>query len=135
MDHAQVDALQAQVLQLQQQLQQALQQMPAVPPPTPVVFARTPALINGANMLDYSTKKDTELYKEGSKGITGDKYDGTKLQQFLTKVEAKARSFSMLPILTINNELLTCNYGVITKEQTLAAAMVYKAAQVRDAQN
>jgi hypothetical protein len=72
MDQAQVDALQAQVLQLQQQLQMAqqqqiAQQMPAVPPLTPVVFARAPALINGVNILDYSMKKDTELYKEGTK--------------------------------------------------------------------
>ena len=51
MDQAQVDALQAQVQQLQQQLQQA-QQMPAVSPPVQVVFARTPALINRANILD-----------------------------------------------------------------------------------
>ena len=70
MDQAQVDALQAQVQQLQQQLQlaqqqQIAQQRPAVPSPAlPVVFARTPALINRANILDYSTKKDTDLYKE-----------------------------------------------------------------------
>ena len=41
----------------------------------------------------------------------------------------------MLAILTINNDLLTRNYGVITKEQTLAAATVYQATQGRDAQN
>ena len=104
MDQAQVDAFQAQVQQLQQQLQMAQQQQitqlrPAVPSPAlPVVFAKTPALINPANTLDYSTKKDTDLYNEGSKEQPGDKYDGTKLQQFLTK--AKARRYSMLAILS-----------------------------------
>ena len=85
--------------------------------------------------MDYSMKKDTDLNKEGSTELPGDKYDDTKLQQFLIKVETKARSYSMLAILTINDELLTHNYGVITKEQTLAAAMVHQAAQGRNAQN
>ena len=91
-----IQQLQQQLQQLQQQLaalqQNQQQEPPAQAAANPVVFARAPAQLNSGALLNYSEKKDIEVHKSGSAALPGDKYDGTKLQQFLGKVESHARS-------------------------------------------
>mmetsp|Transcript_13677 Transcript_13677/g.19600 ORF Transcript_13677/g.19600 Transcript_13677/m.19600 type:complete len:147 (+) Transcript_13677:211-651(+) len=105
-----MDALQQQIQELQQalnalQAQQAQQAGGQAPPPA-AVFARAPAQLNHAALLNYTDKKDIELHKSGSAALPGDRYDGKgSLQSWLSKVESRARSFGMLPILTINGNL------------------------------
>jgi len=135
-----MDALQQQIQELQQalnalQAQQAQQAGGQAPPPA-AVFARAPAQLNHAALLNYTDKKDIELHKSGSAALPGDRYDGKgSLQSWLSKVESRARSFGMLPILTINGNLLTRQYGEISREQAHQAALVYQAQLGRDAQN
>ena len=135
-----MEALQQQVQALQNALAaiQAAGPAPAAmhPPPPAAVFARAPAQLNHAALLNYMDKKDIELHKSGSAALPGDPYDGkANLQSWLNKVESRALSFGMIPILTINGELLTRRFGEITKAQILQAVMIYQNARGRNAQN
>mmetsp|Transcript_9449 Transcript_9449/g.13675 ORF Transcript_9449/g.13675 Transcript_9449/m.13675 type:complete len:374 (-) Transcript_9449:831-1952(-) len=111
---AQLQLLQQQLQDLQQQLQavQAQQAQPGgqhpPPPPQQVIFAREPAQANQAGLLNFADRNDIEFHKSGSKALPGDAF---------------------------GNDLLTRRYGEITREQVRNAALLYQAAQGRDAQN
>ena len=135
-----MEALQQQIQALQDALAaiQAAGPAPAAmqPPPPAAVFARAPAQLNHAALLNYMDKKDIELHKSGSAALPGDKYDGKGyLQSWLNKVESRAVSFGMLPILTVDGQLLTRRFGEITKEQVTATVLAYQNARGRNAQN
>jgi hypothetical protein len=90
-DPQQLQQIQQQIQALQQQLaavQQQQQQQQQPPPPPAVAFARAPAQVVQAGLLDYTNRQHVELHKEGSKALPGDQFNGTKLQQFLGKVES-----------------------------------------------
>ena len=136
MDANVIQALQNELQQLRQQLQAVqAQQQQVQPPPQPVVFAREPAQANQAGLLNYNDRNDIELHKNGSKALPGDPYDGTKIQQWLAKVESRGISLGMQNILTFNGELITRRYGDISRNDVMTAAMQYQQAQGRDAQN
>ena len=141
-NQAQIDALNGQIadlVTLVNQLQNQINAGPAAgappPPPLPAVFARDPAQVNQVNLLNYNDRKDTEIYKNGSAALSGDPFDGTNLTIWLGKVESRARSLGMLPILTIGGHLMTQRYADMTKEQVCLAALAYQNQQGRNAQN
>jgi hypothetical protein len=60
-------------------------QVPAPPP-----FALTPAYQTQNQALNYQEKRDADTYYKGCQPLEGDPYDGTKLKDFLTRLQAKA---------------------------------------------
>jgi len=144
-NQAQIDALNGQIadlVTLVNQLQNQINAGPAAgdpPPPPPVVppavFARDPAQVNQVNLLNYNDRKDTDIYKNGSAALPGDAFDGTNLTIWLGKVESRATSLGMLPILTIGGHLMTKRYADMTQEQVRLAAITYQNARGRTAQN
>ncbi len=109
------------------------QQQPAGPP----AFALTPAYSNQDRILNYQEKRDADTYYKGCTALEGDPYDGTKLADFLSRLQAKADQFGWNSLLTILPEecnLLT-DYGTITRAEVRAHAQVYQPLDDRRAQN
>jgi hypothetical protein len=109
--------------ELAQQQPIAQQQMaePAQPAPqaAPVVrVARAPAQYTIIQPLDFSQRNDITIFKNGCTALEGDKYDGTKLKLFLTKLQSKAGQFNWnaLGMLTYGPRALNLltQYGEIT---------------------
>ncbi len=87
--------------------------MAQVPPP----FALTPPYQTQNQALNYQEKRDSEIYYKGCAPLEGDPYDGTKLKDFLARIQARAGQFDWHPILTVQNKNLLEEYGVITREE------------------
>ena len=69
--------------------------------------------------LNYQEKRDADTYYKGCQSLEGDPYDGTKLKDFLARLQAKASQFGWDQILTVQNRNLLDDYGVITREEVL----------------
>lgn len=101
----------------------------------PAPFALTPAYQTQNQALNYQEKRDADTYYKGCLPLEGDPYDGTKLKDFLARLQAKASQFGWDQILTIQNRNLLDDYGVITREDVLQHARGYQALNDRRAQN
>jgi hypothetical protein len=123
----------------------ANQQQPALPAaipaaPAPVVrVARTPAQYTIAQPLDFAQRNDITIFKNGCAPLDGDKYDGTKLKMFLTKLQFKANQYNwneqgMLTYGPTHLNLLT-QYGEITMAQVRQQAEIYQPLLERRCQN
>jgi hypothetical protein len=89
--------------------------------------------------LDFSQRNDITVFKNGCAALEGDKYDGTKLKLFLTKLQSKAGQFNSnaLGILTYGPRALNLltQYGEITMAQVRAQAEIYQPLLDRRCQN
>jgi hypothetical protein len=94
-------------------------------PPQPQPFALIPAYQTQNQALNYQEKRDADTYYKGCAPLEGDPYDGTKLKDFLARLQAKAGQFGWGPILTIQNRNLLEDYGVITRQEVLQHAQTY----------
>jgi hypothetical protein len=74
------------------------QQQSAGPP----AIALTPAYSNQNQVFNYQDKRDAEPYYKWCTAFEGDPYDGTKLSDFLSRLQAKAADrFGWSQLLTI----------------------------------
>jgi hypothetical protein len=101
----------------------------------PAPFALTPAYQMQNQALNYQEKRDADTYYKGCLPLEGDPCDGTKLKDFLARLQAKASQFGWDQILTVQNRNLLDDYGVITREDVIQHARVYQVLNDRRAQN
>jgi len=106
------------------------QQILAQPQPPLVRVARTPAQYTIVQPLDFSQRNDITVFNNGCAALKGDKYNGTKLKLFLTKLQSKAGQFNWnaLGMLTYGPRALNLlnQYGEITMAQVRAQAEINK---------
>jgi hypothetical protein len=108
--------------------------MAANPPNPPVAFALTPAHQTQA-LLNFQEKREADTYYKGCAPLEGDPYDGTSLADFLSRIQARADQFGWESILTIQNQNLLTDYGVLSRADVQAHAQVYQPLNDRRAQN
>ena len=90
--------------------------------------------------IDHQGKRSNSIYervifKQGGLSLPGEKFDGTRLNAFLTKVTSRAASFGISNVLTADNKLITEKYAEVKIEQVRLHAQTYQDLQGRDAQN
>jgi hypothetical protein len=101
--------------------------------------ARTPAEFSANQPLNFAERNDIAIFNKGCEPLEGDKYDGTKLNLFLARLQVKAEKYNwnsqgLLTFGPRNLNLLT-QYGEITMEQVKQAAEAYQPLVDRRAQN
>jgi hypothetical protein len=96
-----------------------------------VQYARNPVRRTQNDILDYTLKKDIDLYTKGTEKLEGDLYDGDRANPptFLKQFGAKAKQYNWMRILTFGQGATAKNlikhYGEITKAEVQAAAVTY----------
>jgi len=105
----------------QQEDQPAIAQAAAAPV---IRVAKMPAQYSILQPLNFAERNDITIFKNGCAPLDGEKYDGTELKLFLTKLQSKAGQFNwnsqgMLTYGPNGLNLLT-QYGEITMAQVRA---------------
>jgi hypothetical protein len=85
--------------------------------------------------LDYTSSQTIKLYNKATEAVKGDTFDGKYLYSWLARVHDKARTYSWLPVLTINGKALTKSYAEITMDEVRKHAQLYQNEARRSAQN
>ena len=113
---------------MQQQGNQPQGQVQQQPGQQPPVFALTPVHVMQDRILNYTTKQDCEIYKNGTTPLT-ENFEGgvNKLAKWLEQVGEKAHEMNWMDILTFpNGKNLINTYGDITAAQVKMAAEAYQ---------
>jgi hypothetical protein len=101
--------------------------------------ARTPAEYSANQPLNFAERNDIAIFNKGCEPLEGNKYDGTKLNLFLARLQVKAEKYNWnsqgLLTFGARNLNLLAQYGEITMEQVKQAAETYQPLINRQAQN
>jgi hypothetical protein len=84
--------------------------------------------------LDYTSPQTIKFYNKAIEPIKGDVFDGKYLYSWLARIHDKARTFSWIPILTINGKLLTKNYAELSMSEVRKHAQIHQNEARRGAQ-